>query len=138
MTTIAANLEYMCSDTFSSTSCVGYQVTKILKVGKSVIGCAGPSYKCEQFLKWFSKGGRAPIFNHTDRFEGLLLDTTGLYVFHNDLVRERITIGYHAIGSGQQYAIGAMTARVRPERAVRIAAQYDPFTKLPLETLCLI
>lgn len=137
MTTIAANLKSLCSDTFSTTSVIGYQVTKVLRVGDAIVGCAGSTYKCEAFLSWFGKGGRAPKFSNIDRFEALLLDSTGLYVFHNDLTRERLIKGFHAIGSGQQYAIGAMAANATPKKAVLIAAQYDPFSKAPVETFVL-
>lgn len=137
MTTIAADLKSMSSDTFSTTSVVGYQVTKMLRVGDSIVGCAGPTYKCETFLKWFGHGGRPPSFSHSDRFEAMLLDATGLYVFHNDLIRERLAKGFHAIGSGQQYAIGAMSARATPKRAVHIAAEHDPYSKIPVETFIL-
>ena len=52
----------------------------------------------------------------------------GAVLVDDRFLEHPITLPFFAIGSGADYAIGAMAAGVFPDRAVQIAAQYDPKT----------
>lgn len=137
MTTIAASLTQMSADTFSHTQVSSYSVTKIVRVGTTLVGCAGPGDWCNRFIEWRTKGGKPPKVSKTESVEALVLDKTGLYLFHNTCVPDRIRLAYFAIGSGRQYALGALAADLGTERAVEIACQFDPYSKAPIDTLVL-
>lgn len=47
----------------------------------------------------------------------------------------RFNAPFYAIGSGDEYAMGAMEAGATVEEAVRIACKFDTLSELPIETL---
>jgi hypothetical protein len=126
------------SDTFAHTDLVGYSVSKIQRCGDTLIGCSGSSDDCQAFMNW-RNGGRPPKLAKS-LFEGLVVDKTGVYVFAHSLVPERIRNfskhrAFHAIGSGRQYALGAMATVADVQAAVVVSAKFDPFSKAPVEIL---
>jgi hypothetical protein len=137
MTTIAASLTQMSADTFSHTQVSGYCVNKIVRVGTTLVGCAGPGDWCNRFIEWRTKGGKPPKVGKAELVEALVLDKTGLYIFYNTCVPDRIRLPYFAIGSGRQYALGALAAGLGTDRAIEIACQFDPYSKPPTDTLVL-
>jgi hypothetical protein len=58
-----------------------------------------------------------------------------LYVYYDCGTPEIVSNGYHAIGTGRQYAIGAMCHGATPRQAIIIASTFDPFSKKPVQTL---
>lgn len=125
----------MSADTFSHTKVSGLYVHKIERIGTTLVGCAGPSLLCQRFLKWRHNGGPPPVWKQDDPFEALVLDITGLYVFYSGCTPERVQLPWFAIGSGRQYAIGALANGATTDKAVEIACQFDPYSKTPVETL---
>jgi ATP-dependent protease HslVU (ClpYQ) peptidase subunit len=110
--------------------------------GKTLVGCAGTSDVCQKFLLW-RNGGNSPKLNKAESFEALVVDSTGIYLFVNSLRPDRIRTTntakhfYCAIGSGKQYALGALAVGADPKRAVTVACLFDPFSKPPIELLTL-
>lgn len=127
----------MSADTFSHTLVSGLYVHKIERIGTTLVGCSGPSVLCQRFLHWRHNGGRSPVLKATEPFEALVLDTTGLYVFYSGCTAERITLPWFAIGSGRQYALGALAQGATTQEAVEIACKFDPYSKTPVETFLL-
>ena len=127
----------MSADTFTHTKVSGLYVQKIERIGTTLVGCAGPSVLCQRFLHWRRNGGRAPVWKEAEPFEALVLDATGLFVFYSGCAPERVTTPWFAIGSGRQYALGALAQGATTEEAVEIACKFDPYSKTPVETLLL-
>ena len=63
------------------------------------------------------------------------LDKDGLWMWDKNLVRLEVRNKFYAIGTGAQYAMGAMEAGATPAEAVKISARYDEHTGLPIETM---
>lgn len=133
MTTIVATRTAMCSDTFSNTKVSGFYVNKIVRVGTTLVGCAGDSTLCQRFINWRTTGSKPPVWGVNSQFEALVLDKTGLYVYYTSCTPDRVNLPYFAIGSGRQYAMGALSNGASVEKAVEIACAYDPYSKLPIE-----
>ena len=133
MTTIASSLKMMAGDTFNSITGGGYYAAKIERVGTTLVGCAGPVSWCRQFIAWRRDGGKHPRFSMDHPFEAMVLDRTGLYVFYSDCVPDRVAGKCHAIGTGKQYALGAMHHGATPDQAVDTACKFDPYSKPPIQ-----
>lgn len=140
MTTVAVSYVYrrrpkikMAADTFVHTPTAGYQTTKIVRCGETLVGCAGTSEMCQKFIHW-RLGGAVPKLGRS-AFEAIVADETGVYLYNNSCTPERLRGRdvYYAIGSGRQYAMGALAVGADPENAVTIACMFDPFSKLPIE-----
>ena len=137
MTTIVASLQHMSADTFSHTDASGFYTQKVERIGTTLVGCAGETVWCNAFLRWRAQGGRPPTWRPHSHFEALVLDATGLFIFYSCVDQSRITTPFFAIGSGRQYALGAMAAGQTTEQAVEIACRFDPYSKPPVETFSL-
>jgi len=94
----------------------------------SVVGGAGNSFDLLSWRNWLEAGkqGDCPISD--ERFAGLILSTDGVILWVDHKGREIEVPGPCAIGSGQDFAIGAMEAGATPEEAVRIACKRDSGT----------
>jgi hypothetical protein len=134
MTTIVATARGMAGDTFVYSQASGYYTQKIVRVGDSLIGCAGPSTLCQQFINWRVKGLKGPVWSLNDPFEALILDKTGIYVFTTASVPDRVKTPFFAIGSGRQYALGALASGASLRASVVVACKFDPYSKEPIET----
>jgi ATP-dependent protease HslVU (ClpYQ) peptidase subunit len=90
-----------------------------------LIGAAGDSWDCVEFVRWVRAGFDKPKPTMTS-LAGIMIDETRtIWYFGEKLVRHRITLPKWAIGSGCDYALGAMEAGKDAVRAVRIASKYD-------------
>lgn len=125
MTTIATDGKSMAGD--SQTTC-GNEVTgwavKIHKLSDGrIIGACGPSTDCVKFRTHMSEGGDKPTLS--DEFCALVLKPGGNAVFVD---KDMIEIPYRlpaGIGSGSEFAIGAMMAGCSPHDAVAYAIDRD-------------
>jgi ATP-dependent HslUV protease subunit HslV len=133
MTTIIATRELMVSDT-RCTFPVPFFAAKIYRAGGSLFGGAGDSVPIEKFIAW-KRGADRPEFGEEDNFTILELDRDGLWMWDKNLVRLEVRNKFYAIGTGAQYAMGAMEAGATPAEAVKISARYDEHTGLPIETM---
>ena len=87
-----------------------------------VFGSCGASVDCAMFAKWMQGAGERPELS--DDFAALVLK--GSKVFY--LCRKLEPIEFilpQAIGSGSDYALGAMLAGKTPHEAVEIACMRD-------------
>lgn len=132
MTTVVATRTHMAADTFFTD---GSRGTKIRRVGRSLIGYCGPVYQAIEFIAWVEAGMRgAPPLKDKDKSDHVgfvLLNSSGLYQMEGRGTLMPVDAEYWAIGSGADYAVGAMAAGATVEEAIEIAARYDPATKLP-------
>jgi ATP-dependent HslUV protease subunit HslV len=128
MTTIACDGKSMAADGASS----AYEVihcTKRKKLSRlsdgSIIGTSGGHVDREAFREWLENGGKAP---KVVDFSALRLMPDGRILYYGDTLEGCEVDTPAAVGSGSQFAIGAMEAGLSAKRAVEIASKRDPWT----------
>lgn len=139
MTTVAANIDCMAADSFTTD---GMQIEKIIQLPTMLIGFCGDAYFAQMLADWVIEGERGPcppwdinFAEEGDRAyetELLILDKNGLYSMDGRGKRIRITGPYAAIGSGSAVALGAMYFGHSPSDAVAAACVHDSHTKAPI------
>lgn len=100
---------------------------------KAIVGGAGSANDIGSAWGWFTHmEGRPPRIRNAEFVaitkEGIILTT--INDLNNWLV---LNSEFHAIGSGMQYAIGAMAAGKSPYKAVEIASMFDNATGYDIE-----
>lgn len=134
MTTIAADarLGIMVSDSKCSWGNQWFPSKKVYRVNDFLIGLAGEAAKIDDFVDYLRAGspGKPPKGD----FSGLLLRASGLYAVSSDGSLTAIDRGFHAIGSGDAAALGAMLAGAPPQRAVEIALDVDTYSGGAIQT----
>lgn len=97
--------------------------------GEFLIGFAGIAGEMISLMDFYMNpeayGGRLPKTRET---KGLVLTKKGIFLFDNPSSWMKVDDGFHAIGSGQTAALGAMHSGASPLDAVKVAAKVDPFT----------
>ncbi len=141
MTTIAATTQAIACD--SQITVNGVHVrgsSKITKIGGSLFGLAGDCEAISIFSEWV-KGGRKedakPEIDAELTFFAIELNADGLYLWPDGLYREQVLDGHIAIGTGAQFALGALSAGADLVEAVEIACKWDVNSSEPIhvETL---
>ena len=125
MTTVAFKDGQLAADTLHTTqgSRAGYQ-RKILRQGRCLIGYAGAASNFEAFRNWLATGALGKFTSQDGNV--FIIPPTGFSICWEDGDTPwRETQPYWALGSGGEYAMGAMTAGATAEEAVRIACQHD-------------
>ena len=133
MTTIVATKNGIYADTLCSYS-VPFKVGKVATIGKSVFAGAGDLDDLTRFFEWRRGGGKtvdAPSLD--DGIDVLEVCADGIFIWGKKLVRLKINQDVYAVGSGSQYAIGALAFGATPEQAIEVAAKFDTQTALPIE-----
>lgn len=135
MTTIAVKDGVMASDGRVSGSQIWAETDrKIFRIRRMLVGLAGDAVGCNKLLQWLHDGGegQAPKAPNTST---LLVHCDGT-VWAMDDGKDAVRIeAPTAIGSGAQFAIGAMLAGKSAAQAVRIAMKRDPNTGGRIRTL---
>lgn len=139
MTTIVADLRtgQMGSDLFVSN---GSRVMKMWRCKEGVFGAAGDERAIQRFKEWTTEGGERPPqikddADDGDSFEALQLKDGKLFVWGWAIAPEESVRLFHAVGSGGQYALGALLQGASIEEALEIAAEFDGNTKPPFRIL---
>lgn len=133
MTTVVATKKGIFADT-RCTYAVPFQISKITQIGASVFGGAGDMDDLVRFFEWRRVSGRtkdAPAFE--EGLDVLEVCAEGIFIWGTKRVRVLVNEAVYAVGSGAQYAMGAITAGATPEEAIEIAARFDEHTALPIE-----
>jgi ATP-dependent protease HslVU (ClpYQ) peptidase subunit len=92
----------------------------------SLCGCAGSGVDAIAFAKWLADGGPRPKFK--DSMSALHLKADGSLDYYSERGEPSPVEAPCAVGSGMDFAIGAMLFGAAPEEAVAIASQRDPGT----------
>lgn len=136
MTTIIATRKTIWADTLCPYS-VPFHFSKIVRIGNSIFAGAGMMPHVSAFMEW-KRGGEKPDFPADADFDVLEINRQGIFLHDQDLHPFKIKEGFYAIGTGAEYAIGALEAGATPMEAMRIAARWDrKNTGLPIESLSL-
>lgn len=133
MTTIAYRKGILAADMGTYPSRMG-ETFKIAQNGQFLAGACGNATYSAAFLKWFlggRKGEPPEARSDSDGCDrGVIIGptTTDLLVFEQGGSFRMIKSPYFAMGSGRQYALGAMYAGASAKEAVEAAMRHDDFT----------
>jgi ATP-dependent protease HslVU (ClpYQ) peptidase subunit len=115
--------------------------TKIHRLGDGTLfGCSSSNVGADSILRrWVESGCQPPQGSDLkpDSFELLIVRKSGdVFYAHDNLdLTGPLTAEFHSIGSGNQYAMGALSMGADAVRAVEIAAQCDVWTGGPITQL---
>lgn len=135
MTTIIATRQAIWADTLCPHT-VPFHFSKIVRIGDSLFAGAGDLAPVLRFLEW-KRGGEKPDYPPDEDFDVIEINRAGIWLHDQDLCRIHIKGKHYAIGSGAEYATGALAMGATPKQALQIAARYDGGTGLPLECVAL-
>lgn len=136
MTCIVATRDGMWADSYLNTGNVVTQARKIFRIRGHLVGVAGNSAPCAEFLSKFRKSShpaRAAKGDEGDFQAVALLKDGTLVHYDHDFGWDELSEPYIAIGSGAPFAITAMDCGASPEQAIEIAAKRDGDTRLPVQ-----
>lgn len=127
MTTIATDGKTMAGDGLShwANSILSRRVVKIRKIGKELFGFSGSSDQAHSFIKWYKAGADPDNMPSMSDLNVLMVNKSGVYIACQPAFNFQRVDRVMAIGSGADYAVGAMAAGKKPREAVRIASRYD-------------
>lgn len=116
-------------------------VTKIRRGSDGrLVGAAGNTSACQALMAWIAAGeqGEPPLPIESDKWTEMLMiaGDGGIWIW-GDHGRFQIHNTQIAIGSGAQYALGAMACGKTAAEAIAIAALYDHCTGADADTLTL-
>lgn len=141
MTTIAWDGRTLAADSLSTWN--GSRdglATKIAKRGSILAGSAGNAVICRRLLDWFRTGmqGHPPSAGNKDAGNWStisLFGYGGMVVSYGPDGWESVRVPSYALGSGAEYAAGAMSAGCDARRAVEIAIEHDTSSGGPITVL---
>jgi ATP-dependent HslUV protease subunit HslV len=132
MTTIAYKDGILAADTL--TTCGNHRdgyAPKAHKVGGVLIACSGTSTYCQAFVEWVRGGreGKSPLVGlaDADACNAVVIGPESDVEVWCSAGSWRTTPGdgIYALGSGQEYAYGAMAMGASAIEAVKIAMRFD-------------
>lgn len=120
----------------------GKKLTKVALQPRYIIGSCGDATKSSNFEDWFFKSYKSDDIFKEQKFEWkgtksmILFDNGNLFLFDEGSPMQ-IFEPFFAIGTGGDYALGALYAGAGPSESIKIASGLDPNTGLgvQLETL---
>lgn len=134
MTTIAFRDGILAADSMVSYgSFRNGNVEKLHRVGDKIVGMSGAVWAVGVMLEWIEEGADSTqipevLLANQAQFSCIFIDANGtLWEFNNGFFLE-VCAPYHAIGSGQLLALGAMASGASACEAVNAAAQHDKAT----------
>lgn len=136
MTTIVVSQKQktMVADSQASGGGPAITTIKIFEIDGKLIGIAGTLTHSIKFVEWM-RHGTLPVYHYDkeeDSFQALVLSHNGLTYYDKELIAIDIFDDVVAIGSGSEYAIGAIDAGASLKKAVEIAAERDAYTGYPI------
>jgi len=141
MTVIAANLKEMAGDSLVSVGGTAYRADKIFHIRDSFVGVAGSADNTTKFLAWFRKECPADepmmTLDEDSTFQGLVLNSRGLFYYANCTEPDRLHDKHFAIGVGADFALSKLDEGKSPAEAVRYACKRSTSCGLPVKVLTL-
>jgi ATP-dependent protease HslVU (ClpYQ) peptidase subunit len=117
--------------------------TKVKRIGDVLLGCAGSTGKIWEFQDWVARGRKpedCPIFQRDEKefVEALLIDAQGrCWGYAETPYPFLIENKFWAIGSGREFAMGAMFCGKTAREAVEVACALDTSCGNGIDTLTL-
>lgn len=139
MTTIAVRDNVIAADTLltQGDAVVGY-VDKTSKIGNWLVGAAGPIIEYSPAISYLTPlllqdiDLTSAVYTHIDKSHGsryAVLMSHGAYgIWEYDGILTKVSQDFYAIGSGAEYAMGAMAYGADAETAVKAAMKFNTKT----------
>lgn len=129
MTTIAYRDGVIAADTFLTTprGDVLGEFRKISSRGRLLVGVAGDTAACQTFLRWFDRGAAGPP-PPMKRITAIVVRQGHPLIYAHAGRWCELAAPFFAIGSGCEYAMGALAAGASAREAVEIASRFDTAT----------
>lgn len=124
MTTVIATLDGIYADTLCDYH-VPFKVSKHTKIRDSVFAGAGDLDDLNKYFGWIRDGGDPPEIGAEIGLDVLEVCSEGIFIWGKKFVRLQVKEKAYAVGSGSQYAMGALAAGCTPKQAMAIAAKFD-------------
>lgn len=129
MTTIAVKDGVIAADSLVSAGGVKLgERSKIIKHNATILATAGEMQYAEVVSDWVRGGMKERRPHVGETFVAILIKQGRVFFMDTNLCPYEIEAPFHAIGSGREFALGAMAAGASAEQAVAIAAQLDTNT----------
>ena len=131
MTTIAWDGKALAADKRSTNNNLARTVTKITRVGKSLVGGAGDASQTEEMVAWLRRGAKVSDFPASQRdkedWAAMLVIRPGGFIdlYERTPYPTRYEDKIFAIGSGRDFALAAMYLGKCASDAVEIASIFD-------------
>lgn len=97
------------------------------------IGFAGGIEEAHGVLEWFNNPNDKPPKVRNNEFI-ILAEDKKIYTFRNPLKWIQINEPFYAIGSGAQFALGALHSGKTPKESIGIATKCDPSTGMGIKS----
>lgn len=138
MTTIAWDGQTLAGDKQATSHGTPSVCTKVFKVERDGVVClygtSGRADECTAFRRWVL--GEADRPSLSDEFSVMSIDQKGrIWMAHGQMYWYEIGRQTWAIGSGADYALGAMACGAGAEKAVLVASDLDAFTGFGVDTV---
>ena len=137
MSTIAFDGKMISADRQASQDSWKYPVMKLFRIRWNgfdcVLGVVGHYQDGLLVRDWLENGGDKPVVNK-DTFAALLIKKGVCYRMEEKLVMWSVEAP-HALGSGRDFALGAMCCGKTAEESIAIASQFDPGSGLGVDTI---
>ena len=124
MTTVAWDGRTLAADTQSSLYRLPVRKIYRLNEHKHFYGACGDVQICRAVHAWLM-GEDKPALSDADKFHGLLIEDGKVFTLESRLIKIPHDSPFIAIGSGRDFAMGAMACGKSAADAVRIAMQFD-------------
>ena len=141
VTVIAWDGKHMAGDRRRTVGGTPMPATKVrrwrTRDGTFLVGCAGDSFDCERFHDWFKSGceGERPVA--TSLFALVVDSRLRCWFYAEKPGYHEITLPFFAIGSGADYAVGAMAKGASASEAASIACRFDIGCGDGVDTVCI-
>lgn len=137
MTTICWDGETLAADKQSTIGLAPVETRKAHRVSRNgsqvLFGCAGNSYECYAFRKWATGQIEKPQFKDISL---ICVDhDRQVWIADESLIWLPISAKQWGIGSGSEYALGAMAAGSTATQAIRIASKLDVHSGLGVDVV---
>lgn len=98
---------------------------KVAKRKGHLFGIAGDLYDLDEVIKWYFSKDRKPIKHY--EFDLLVITPSGSIHQYDHKGRGDLIQGpFYSIGTGREFAIGALAAGASAEEAVQVAINWSP------------
>ena len=143
MTTIVFRDGIMATDSRAysgDNSPIGFKKKLHVLPNRALVASSGHGGQTDAFAKWciqaVNKGHFLPArAHHRIGVQALLVWTDGtVHYWDSRCFTGALEARFFAIGSGKEFALGALHAGATAEEAVRIASEYDSLTGGPIQT----
>ena len=134
MTTCAWDGHTLAADTRNTSRGLPFQSTKAFRLKDGRLYAGSGSAEDSQAVKaWLESGADKP---KVENFVGIVIGHDGsIWRYEDKLVAFQINEPFHAIGSGRDFAIAAMSLGKTARDAVELASRFDIYTGGPITEL---